>query len=221
MERVVVHVWSELSSPRSYLGLLNLAEAAQGRNVAVEHHAFIPESPDREFDKETAELVSRGIALTDGYTHDTRAAQELIYAAKEQGSTPEEAAENGMALATKIHEAALLHGLDISSPDVLVGLGVEAGLDADEVRAGLAEGRWAAPVDGDLADAGRLRLEQAPYFLVAGMFAITSPATADDIATVLETAGAELDELTKAAVEEAREILAWKAKNEGTGASES
>lgn len=220
MERVVVHVWSELSSPRSYLGLLNLAEAAQGRNVAVEHHAFIPESPDREFDKEAAELTSRGIVHTGGYTHDTRAAQELIYAAKEQGATPEEAAQNGMTVATKLHEAALLHSLDIASPDVLVDLGVEAGLDADEVRAGLAEGRWAAPVDGDLADAGRLRLEQAPYFLVAGMFAISGPSTAEDIAAVLQTAGAELDELTKAAVEEAREILAWKAKNEGTGASE-
>ena len=216
MERVVVHVWSELSSPRSYLGLLNLEEAARGRNVAVEHHAFIPAAADRDTADEINELTARGIVLTDGYTPDSRSAQELVYAAKERGTTPEEAAENGMAMAKTIHEAALLHGRDISSHTVLAELGEETGLDPTTIQAGLADGRWASPVDGDMADAGRLRLERAPFFLVAGMFSITGPAPASDIAKVLETAGAELTELTQAAVEEAREILAWKASQEET-----
>lgn len=213
MERVVVHVWSELSSPRSYLGLLNLEEAVLGRNVAVEHHAFIPASPDHDVADSIEELTARGIAFTSGYTHDSRAAQELVYAGKAQGATPEEAAASGMIMTRLINEAALIHGRNIASHDVLADLGREAGLNPDEVRAGLMHGRWAAPVDGDLSDARRLRLQRAPYAIVAGMFSIDGPSRPADIVTVLEAAGGELVELKKAAVDEARDILTWRREN--------
>ena len=47
------------------------------------------------------------------------------------------------------------------------------------------------------------------------MYSITGPSNPADIALVFDEAGAELADLTSAAVEEAREILAWRAENDG------
>ncbi|MBM9432156.1 DsbA family oxidoreductase [Flaviflexus equikiangi] len=196
MERVVVHVWSELADPRSLEGILNLVSAVSGRNVAVEHHAFIAPAP---------EPVQAG----DPETHpSTRSAQELIYAAKEQGATPEEAAERGFAMAVRLHEASR-DGIDLADLDSLVTIGARAGLDPDALRSGLAEGRWAEPVRVDEADADRLRLRQAPYFIIAGMYSLEGPSTPSDIAKILDTARDTLRERMAAAEAEARELFGW------------
>lgn len=208
MERVVVHLWSELTSPRSLLGLLNLREAVVGRSIAVEHHAFISPTPQDD-DDAVAELAARGLTLAGRHSPDTRHAQELIYAAKAAGSTPEEAAEHGMRAAMTLQEAALIDGTDITTIDSLIPIAEGLGLDPDTVRAGLSDGRWSESVEGDLADAGRLRLERAPHLLIAGMYALEGPSTAADMGRVFDLAAEQLGMRLRAAESEARELFGW------------
>lgn len=207
--RVVVHVWTTLSSPQSLLGLLNLREAAAGKNVAIEHHAFIPKTPDETDPEAIKALEEHGVTVSGAPVDDTGHAQEMVYAAKEQSSTPEEAAELGLAMAERLHRAALEDGKDISATDVLITIAQESGLDPENVRAGLDEGRWTKLVENDCKDGERIRMEKAPFLIAAGMFLLEGPQDAQAMSSVLKRAGAELTDRVKAAAEEAQELFGY------------
>jgi predicted DsbA family dithiol-disulfide isomerase len=58
------------------------------------------------------------------------------------------------------------HGRDIGDPEVLVATGREAGLDADELRRALVEGRFTGEVLADEAEAQQLGLSGVPALVV-------------------------------------------------------
>ena len=209
--RLAIHVWTDLSSPRSFRGLKNLLEATEGKHVAIEHHAFF--TPDNlkpgADDEYLTALRDAGLDITGSYMSDNRKAQELIYAAKEQGSSPEDAAKRGLEMAVGLHEAALLRGEDISSIDTLLTYAKKVGLDESEVRDGLEQGRWSKQVDGDVADAGRIGMVQAPFLFLSGLYLLEGPQSVNAIAALVNEALGELEEREKAAEAEARELFGW------------
>lgn len=108
-----------------------------------------------------------------------------------------------------LHRAAV-GGADISDLDELLPIAETLSLDPRVVKAGLEDRRWSSDVESDLADAGRLRFEQAPHIIVAGMFAIDGPSTAADIGTILDSATDQLGARIKAAEAEARDLFGWR-----------
>jgi predicted DsbA family dithiol-disulfide isomerase len=83
-------------------------------------------------------------------------------------------------LAGILHRAHFTDGLDIGSPDVLVDLADEVGLDRASVRDYLMSNRGIADVRAEIARAHDLGITSVPTFIFAGKYAVTG---AQDIAT--------------------------------------
>lgn len=211
--RLAIHVWTDLSSPTSFLGLRNLLEGTRGKKVAIEHHAFLSGEPDEAWrDTELQNigaLQEAGLVVNEREHGDTRLAQELIYAAKERGTTPEESATCGVEMAVRIHEAAHLQSYDIADIDRLVELAEESGLDGAVVQAGLSSGQWSALVDSDVKDAGRLELTRAPFLFLSGIYLVEGVQSPDVIAKLVSSALGEVYEREQSAAEEARDLFGW------------
>jgi predicted DsbA family dithiol-disulfide isomerase len=76
-------------------------------------------------------------------------------------------------LAEALHRAHFTDGLDIGSPDVLVNLAAEAGLDRERVRQYLASTEGIADVRAEIARAHDLGITSVPTFIFAGKYAVT------------------------------------------------
>ncbi|WP_077138314.1 DsbA family oxidoreductase [Flaviflexus massiliensis] len=211
--RLAIHVWTDLSSPTSFLGLQNLLDGTRGKNVAIEHHAFFGGEADgswRDTERQSLGALQEAALVVSEMEHgDTRAAQELIYAAKERGATPEESAALGVEMAMRIHEAAHLHGRNIADIDILVELAEESGLDGAAVQAGLSSGQWSAFVDSDVKDAGRLELARAPFLFLSGIYLVEGVQSPEVIAKLVSSALGEVNEREQAAAGEARDLFGW------------
>jgi predicted DsbA family dithiol-disulfide isomerase len=79
-------------------------------------------------------------------------------------------------------------GEDIGDVDRLVAIGVELGLDADEVRAALADGRHAAAVRADIAEARELGISGVPFFVFDRRYGVSGAQPVDAFAEALDQA---------------------------------
>lgn len=214
--RIVVHAWTELGTPRGFLGLTHLLTAAAevSSEVAIEHHAYIG-APDmaEQYAEFGEELAAHG--FTEPQPHgDTRRAHELIYCAKAARPTEEEGARAGVEMALELHRAALA-GHSLGDDEVLARAAAQAGLDPRAALADLDAGVHRAAVDSDLASVRHLRLQTQPYMIAAGIFAIDGVQSPEDISKILTQTAEALSEQERLAAAEAEQIAAWQRSQKG------
>ncbi|GAA4972776.1 DsbA family oxidoreductase [Kineococcus glutinatus] len=100
------------------------------------------------------------------------------------------------AVKERLLRAYFTEGEAVGDRDVLVRLAAEAGLDAAEVRAALAEDRHLADVRADEAEAAALGVRGVPFFVVDRRYGVSGAQPADQLLAVLERAWAESRPLT-------------------------
>jgi predicted DsbA family dithiol-disulfide isomerase len=79
-------------------------------------------------------------------------------------------------------------GANVDDVDTLTDLGTEIGLDADEVRAALAEQRYAGAVRADEAEASSLGISAVPFFVFDRTYGVSGAQAPDAILEVLRRA---------------------------------
>ncbi len=100
------------------------------------------------------------------------------------------AAERGRqsAVMKRLFRGYMSEGEAIGERDVLVRLGSEAGLDAEEARATLAGDRYAAQVRQDEATARTLGIQGVPFYVLGGKLAVSGAQPAGVLLGALEQA---------------------------------
>lgn len=91
------------------------------------------------------------------------------------------------------------HGQDTADPEVLVGIGVAAGLDASDIRAMLDSDRFAADVRADVAEARALGISGVPFFVIDRTFGISGAQPAELFGRALDEAWQHAHPLTMVA----------------------
>jgi predicted DsbA family dithiol-disulfide isomerase len=95
------------------------------------------------------------------------------------------------AVKERLLRAYFTEGEAVGDRDTLVRLAAEAGLDADEVRAVLDEGRYVGAVRADEAEAQALGIRGVPFFVVDRKYGVSGAQPADVLRQVLEKAWGE------------------------------
>jgi predicted DsbA family dithiol-disulfide isomerase len=197
---------ADLACPWCYLGLVRLDRARALRPdlpVRVRWHPFLlnPHLPPEGMDRATylsrkfggdAPQVYRRIedaGREDGVefafarmprTPNTTLAQRLILFAEEQGQAD--------AVIRALFRALFEEGRDVGRPEVLAGIGAEAGLDRDEVSAFLASDRLEREVIAAHQQAERAGIHGVPVFIVEREHAITGAQPPEILADLLDVA---------------------------------
>ncbi|GAA0315537.1 protein disulfide isomerase FrnE [Kineococcus aurantiacus] len=118
----------------------------------------------------------------------TVAAHQLLHLAGERGVQG--------AVKERLLRAHFTEGEPLGDVDTLVRLAAEAGLDADEARAVLAEDRYLADVRADVAEASALGARGVPFFVVDRRYGVSGAQPAEQFLQVLQRAWAESRPLT-------------------------
>ena len=110
------------------------------------------------------------------------------------------AGERGLqdAVKERLLLAYFTQGEAVGDRDTLVRLAAEAGLDADEVRAVLDEGRYVGAVRADEAEAQTLGIRGVPFFVVDRKYGVSGAQPADVLLQVLDKAWGERSPLVMA-----------------------
>ena len=98
-------------------------------------------------------------------------------------------AERGVqdAVAERLFRGYFTEGEAIGERDVLVRLGADAGLDADETRTMLESDRCAAEVRADEQRAAALGVTGVPFYVIGDRYGISGAQPPDEILRVLES----------------------------------
>lgn len=208
-----VEIWSDVICPFCGIGNHRLdaaiADFAHAADVEVVHRSFQLDpsfpvgktSPVREmlrakygmgeaqlqanWDRIEAQASADGLTpyKLDNLTGNTRMAHELLAFAGEKG------------LAAKawkrLYRAYFGEGKSIFDVDSLVALGVEIGLEADELRDALASGRYAAKVVADGEAARKLGARGVPFVVIDGRVGVAGAQPLDVFRSALERAWSE------------------------------
>ncbi len=86
----------------------------------------------------------------------------------------------------RLQKAYFTEGLSYSDPETLVRLGVEVGLDADEIRRTLETDAYAAEVRADIRRAQDLGINGVPFFLFDEKYAISGAQPVELFSMALE-----------------------------------
>lgn len=209
-EPLKIDIWSDIACPWCYLGKHRLAaglEAFAATDAAVpveiEYHSF-ELAPDTPVDFEGSEIdflahhkgmpaaqveqmlaQMTATAAAEGLTMDfarlrhtkTLRAHELLHAAKAAGRQAE--------MLERLFEAYFAQGEHVADVDTLVRLATEVGLDADEVRAALADGRHADAVAADIEQARTFGITGVPFYVVDGRYGISGAQPGEAFAQIL------------------------------------
>src|SRR3712207_4523035 len=98
----------------------------------------------------------------------------------------------------RLLRAYFTEGEAVGDRDTLVRLAAEAGLDADEVRAALDEGRYVGAVRADEAEAQALGIRGVPFFVVDRKYGVSGAQPAEVLRQVLDKAWGERPALVMA-----------------------
>lgn len=190
-----VDIWSDIVCPWCYVGKRRFETALaafDGRDdIEIVHHAFQlnPQAP-RDRTSSRGEmlmakygLTSEQLAATDArmtqvaadegldyhldatVTGNTRDAHQLVHLARESGLQD--------AMIERLYRAYFTEGRSVFDQDSLVELGSEVGLDPDEVRDALREGRYEPDVDEDLDIARRVGITGVPFFVFDAKYGLS------------------------------------------------
>ena len=195
MSRIHVDVWSDIACPWCYIGKrkfeAGLAAFEGAEDVTVTYHSFelAPDTPV-DFEGSSADFLAKhkgmpleqveqmhrqvtAIAKDVGLDYDfdsvrqtkTLLAHQALHFAKEH--------DKQLELVERIFRAYFEEGRHVGKIDELVALGADAGLDADELRAALEDGRYAKDVDADLAQARAYGIQGVPFYVIGGKYGVS------------------------------------------------
>ncbi|CAN5195229.1 MAG: DsbA family oxidoreductase [Nocardioides sp.] len=198
-------IWSDVACPFCYLGKRKLEAAAEqaGIDLEVTYHSFqlAPElavdhvgshaemlggkfsMPPEQVREVEAQMRGNFAEVGLVVNHDqikivnTGKAHELLHLALRHGVQP--------ALKERLLKAYFTDGLNVADTDTLVNLGAEVGLDADEVRATLTDGRYADAVQADIAQARQYGITGVPFFVLDSKFGVSGAQPVEVFADVL------------------------------------
>jgi len=207
-----VEIWSDIACPWCYVGKRRFeaalaafehrdevrvtwrsfeldpgAPAEAGRQAAhlARKYGRTPEQAQEMLDAMTATAADEGLSfrfdlMRAGNTFD---AHRLLHLAKERGVQD--------AVKERLLRAYFTEGEAVGDRDTLVRLAAESGLDADEVRAALDEGRYVGAVRADEAEAQALGIRGVPFFVVDRRYGVSGAQPADVLRQVLDRAWSE------------------------------
>ncbi len=207
-----VEVWSDLVCPWCYLGKRRLEQAleqfphraavdvvwrsfelepdapriAEPRaDLLVTRYGMTPEAAAQRDAQMTALAAEAGLDYRPdrvqlGNTFD---AHRVLHAGRAAGRQP--------AVKERLLRAYFTEGRALTDTDTLVELAAEAGLDAAETRAALADGSYAADVRGDEREAQELGITGVPFFVLHRRYAVSGAQPADLMLQALEQTWAE------------------------------
>lgn len=197
---VKIDVWSDIACPWCFIGKRRLERALADWDgpVEIEYHSF-ELAPDTPVDFEGSEIdfLARHkgmpaeqveqmlaqvtqVAAEEGLAYDfsalrhtkTLLAHQALHFAKQHGRQAE--------LKERLLAAYFEQGRHVGRIDELVALGAEVGLDADELRGALEDGRYAAAVQTDIDQARAYGIGGVPFFVFDGRLGVSGaqdPAT--------------------------------------------
>jgi predicted DsbA family dithiol-disulfide isomerase len=214
-----VEIWSDVVCPWCYIGKRRfeaaLAEFPHRDQVEVEWKAF---ELDPTSESAPAGTVvgprDQAIRLAEKYGTDVDSAQRMV------DNVVTQAAADGLeyrldravpantvdahqvihlgglrgiqdAVKERLMRAYFTDGEAVGDRDTLVRLAAEAGLDADEVRSALDEGRYVGAVRADEAEAQALGIRGVPFFVVDRKYGVSGAQPADVLRQVLDKAWGE------------------------------
>ena len=209
---VLVEIWSDVVCPWCYIGKRRF-EAALARfehadEVEVRWRSFEldPQAPFRRSGSMAEHLAAKygttveeargrlghmdAMARAEGLDFhlartqggNTFAAHRLIHLAYERD------AATGAAVKEALLHSYFIDLQPVSEPEVLVGIGVAAGLDRSDVEKLLDSDRFAAEVRAEEAEAAALGATGVPFFVVDRAFAVPGAQEADTFLAVLRRA---------------------------------
>ncbi|MFY0408299.1 DsbA family oxidoreductase [Solicola sp. PLA-1-18] len=216
---VKVDIWSDVACPWCYIGKRKFEEGVRryattdgSADVEVEYHSF-ELAPDTPVDSDGSEvdflahhkgmdaaqvqqmLTQVGeIAASVGLDYDfdalrhtkTLKAHELLHHAKAHGLQEP--------MKERLLKAYFEQGRHVGRVDDLVALATDVGLDADEARAALEDGRYAGDVQADIDQARAYGINGVPFFVVDGRYGVSGAQDPDTFAQALATAVADRTE---------------------------
>lgn len=203
-----IQIWSDIVCPFCYIGKrkleLALAQFPAKEEVEIEWKSFQldPEMDNREGLSVHAYLGKRkggttadgkrmndqmsAIAKEVGLEYDfdnaiinnTRSAHRLLHFAKTKGLQNE--------MKERLFRAYYTEGKDVADHQTLSELAAELGLDADEVKSVLNEGRFEAEVRSDQQVAYQLGVQGVPFFVFNNKYAVSGAQSPEVFSQVLE-----------------------------------
>jgi predicted DsbA family dithiol-disulfide isomerase len=188
-----VHVWSDVACPWCFVGKRRFERAAAefDGEVSVEYHAFelAPDTPV-DFEGSEVDFLARHkglpaaqveqmlgqmteLAAGEGLHYDfdalrhtkTLLAHQAIRHAHVRGRQDE--------LVERLFRAYFEEGRHVGRVEELVELAADAGLDADDMRTVLTDGRYADAVQQDIDAAHGLGIRGVPFYVVDGRYGIS------------------------------------------------
>jgi predicted DsbA family dithiol-disulfide isomerase len=215
-----VDIWSDIACPWCFIGKRRFEKALAAfphkDQVAVTWHSYQldPSLPARYDGTELEYLSERKgmpadrvqemfdqvtrVAADEGLAYDfsrvvvanSFAGHELLHLAR---------ASAGSSAADAVKEALLSahfeHGEDIGARDVLLRIGTEAGLDAEEVTTALDSGAYREAVRADISHARTLGIQGVPFFVFENKYGVSGAQPAELFTQALETAWREANPL--------------------------
>lgn len=206
-----IEVWSDIVCPWCYIGKRRLETAITGFNHPVEiawrSFELDPSAPrtskyplDEALARKYGMSIRRARQMMDQVT--ATAAEEGLefdFSKAKGGNTFDAhrllhfAAQKGVqnAMKERLLRAYFSEGRAISDRQELATLAADVGLSADQARAALDDGDFAAEVRNDEARARELGVRGVPYFLIDEHFALSGAQPADVIVAELRRAQAQ------------------------------
>ena len=208
-----IEIWSDVACPWCYIGKRRferaLAAFPHRDEVEVQWRSYQldPTLPDHHDGTELDYLVDRkgmsraqvsqmfdqvtSIAADEGLRYDfgsvvvanSFAGHELLHLAKARGVGDE--------VKEALLSAHFEHGEDIGDREVLVRIGTQAGLDADEIARDLATHTWRDAVVADITAANSLGIRGVPFFVVDEKYGVSGAQPTELFTQALEQAWRE------------------------------
>ena len=211
-----VEIWSDIMCPFCYIGKRNfekaLSDFSDSGSIDVEWHSFQLD-PAIPKNQEMKQNVYQYLADTKGISYEKSAKMHdtLIQSAKNAGLEYnfDKAIVANSFDAHKMIQLAKLHGLgdqaeerlfhayftegkDFGNHEVLVGLGMDIGLQENEIRAALDSEDFSKKVESDIKEAEALGIRSVPFFVFDRKYAISGAQPPEHFKQVLETSMKEL-----------------------------
>jgi len=217
VSRLRIDIWSDIACPWCYVGKRHLDQALarfeHAGHVDIVWRAFEldPSAPrERERTGSYSERLAKkycttvreaqvridrmiDIARADGLVFDfdrirpgnTFDAHRLLHLAHERGVQD--------ALKERLLRAYMSEGEPIGSPEALLRLASEAGLDPDVVRATLGSDDYAREVRQDETEAHEIGVEGVPFFVLDGRYAVSGAQPVELLLQAIEKAWSEIE----------------------------
>ena len=190
-----VDIWSDIVCPWCYIGKRRFETALaafDGRDdIEIHHHSFQldPSAPlDRTSSRgemlmkkyrltpaqlEATDSRMQQIAAEEGLDYhlagtvsgNTLAAHQLVHLAREHGKQD--------AMIERLYRAYFSERASVFDTDSLVALAQDIGLDPQEARAALGDGRYVSAVRQDLELAGNIGITGVPFFVINGKYGLS------------------------------------------------